>query len=137
MAEIRHEGTVIAVNGHQVKVRITRFSACHNCDARHGCGLMECRDKTICIETENAADFHPGEGVWLSMTPTMGLKAVFYSYLLPLLLMVGTIALASLIGAKELISGISGIIILIPYYFWLFLKTKLLKRQFKFKINKI
>lgn len=136
MDNIQHRGIVAAVKGSLVTVNITSYSACHNCDARHGCGLMDCQKKIVEIDTPEAFSYHVGEEVNVSLTPQAGLWAVFLSYGLPLILMLVTLIGASAAGMSELISGISGIIVLIPYYFWLFLNRKRFKRQFSFKISK-
>ncbi len=137
MKQIDHRGTVISATKDLVRVRITRYSACHNCDARHGCGLMDCENKIVEIKTPQAQNFRPGEEVAVGLAPNLGLWAVFLSYVLPLLLMLATLITVSLGGGSELISGISAIIILIPYYFWLFLSNKRLAGKFRFTIAKI
>ncbi len=137
MDKIEHQGTVTAVNPGRVSVQITSYSACHNCDARHGCGLMDCKNKNIDINTEEAAAYTPGEKVILSMTPSSGLLAVFYAYGLPLILMMAAIVIAAWLKTGELTAGISAIIILIPYYFWLFLNRKRFQKRFTFSISKL
>lgn len=137
MEKIQHRGTVTVVKPGLVSVQITSFSACHNCDARHGCGLMDCQNKIIEVATPAAADYTPGETVVLSMSSQSGLWAVFMGYGLPLILMLAALIVASLLGAGELMAGISAIIILIPYYFWLFLNAKRFKQRFDFTISKL
>ncbi len=137
MKQINHYGTVIKVKTGLVQVKITRYSACHNCDARHGCGLMDCQNKIVDIATPHARDYQSGEEVIVGMAQTFALKAVFLAYLLPLILMVAALVIADICKCSEIISGISAIIILIPYYFWLFLSKKRLAGKFRFTISKI
>lgn len=137
MKQINHYGTVVSVQKKTLKVKITRYSACHNCDARHGCGLMECQDKTIDVETAHPENFRPGEEVVVSLAQNLGLWAVFLSYVLPLILMLAVLVVLSSLGASEIICGISAIIILIPYYFWLFLSKNRLAGKFRFTVSKI
>lgn len=137
MEQLQHRGIITSISGNEIKVQITNCSACENCEGRHGCQLMEFKHKNIDVFTEVASSYHIGEEVIISLDLKDGFKAVFYSYVLPLFLVVSILIIFASFGAGELTSGISAIIILIPYYFWLFLKTKQLKRQFKFKINKI
>ena len=134
---IEHLGTVTAVKNGIVSVKISRNPACHDCDARHGCGLMSCQDKVIEVPSPHAADFHPGETVRLGMNAGQGWLAVFYAYILPLALMLATLVVALCAGFSEISAGISAIIILIPYYFGLFLTQKRIKKQFSFHISKI
>lgn len=137
MKQINHYGTVIKVKTGLVQVKITRYSACHNCDARHGCGLMDCQNKTIDIATSHAKDYAVGEEVVVGLAQNFALKAVFLAYILPLMLMLAALLAADICGCSEIISGISAIIILIPYYFWLFLSKKRLAGKFRFTISKI
>ena len=137
MAEINHPGKIVNIQDHQITVQITSFSACHNCDARHGCGLMDCQNKLINVNVADPAEFQPGEIVNVSMDGRQGTLAIFYGYVLPLLLMLAVLLGTVSLGFSEFSAGISAIIILIPYYFGLFLVQKRLKRQFNFTITKL
>ncbi len=136
MQQINHYGTVINVKKGSVQVRITSYSACHNCDARHGCGLMDCQNKMIEIATIHASEYQKGEEVIVSLAQNSGLWAVVLGYVLPLIFMLLTLIIAQICGCSEITSGISAIIILIPYYFWLFLSKKRLAEKFRFTISK-
>ena len=97
---------------------------------------MDCRDKIIEIDTPFAQTFKPGEEVIVSLAQNLGMWAVFLVYILPLLLLLGTLFAVSAAGGSEISSGISAIIILIPYYFWIFLNKKKLAGKFRFTISK-
>ena len=103
---------------------------------RHGCGLMECQDKIIEIADKNPQKYQIGEDVLLSISGQMGLNAVFLGYVFPLILMLLVLTGVYIYTNSDLLSGISAIIILIPYYFWLFLAKDKLKSWFDFKISK-
>ncbi len=137
MKQISHYATITEVLSGRLKVKFRRYSACHNCDMRHGCGLMACQDKIIEIATPHAAQFRVGEEVAVSMAQNTGFWAVFLSYVLPLILMLAALTAAQILWNNELISGISAIIILIPYYFGLFLRHKSLAEKFRFTVSKI
>ena len=85
MQQINHYGTVTNVKKGSVQVRITSYSACHNCDARHGCGLMDCQNKMIEIATIHASEYQKGEEVIVSLAQNSGLWAVVLGYVLPLI----------------------------------------------------
>ena len=97
--------------------------------------IGEKKEKFIKIETPKAAEYRKGEKVIISLKSTKGYYAVFLGYLLPLLLLVGVICAVSLSGYDDFISGISGIIVLIPYYFGVFLLNKKLKNIFSFTLS--
>ena len=135
MEAIKHQGTVVFQKGSTVGVKITRHSACSQCIAQNCCGLINSRDKIIEVETENSQQFTMGEEVIVTLEATSGFLAVFLGYVLPLILMLATMLIVYQIGAGEIKSGISAIIILIPYYFWLFLNKKKLAAKFRFTIS--
>ena len=137
MSQISHYGTVVGIGENTLKIKVTRFSACHNCDMRHGCGLMECQDKIIEIADKNPQKYQIGEDVLLSISGQMGLNAVFLGYVFPLILMLLVLTGVYIYTNSDLLSGISAIIILIPYYFSLFLTRKRIAKKFSFTASKL
>lgn len=136
MEAIKHEGIVVFQKGKTVGVKISRLSACSQCVAKNSCGLINSRDKIIEVETENSQQFTMGEEVIVTLEATSGFLAVFLCYILPLILMLATMISVYFAGLGEIKSGISAIIILIPYYFWLSLNKKKLAGKIRFTISK-
>ncbi len=136
MGNINKQAVITKIEANTVYLNMRSCAACQGCAAKEYCGLSETVDKQFSIETPQATLFHIGEEVDLSIDSNQGLKAVTLSYVIPLFLMISTIIIVTLLGADEFISGISGIIILIPYYFGLFLLKNRLKKAFQFKISK-
>ena len=97
---------------------------------------FRCTDKQITAYVKNAEQYNVGEKVDVSIDLSQGVKAIVYGYLLPLILMVTTIIISHLLQTSDIISGISGIIILIPYYFGLFLAKSKIKLNSRFIISK-
>ena len=137
MSQISHYGTVVGIGSNTIKVKITRYSACHNCDMRHGCGLMECQDKILEIVDKNTSKYKIGEEVLVSISGKMGLNAVLVGYVFPLILMILILAMVYIYTQSDLLSGISAIIILIPYYLGLFLTRKRIAKKFAFTVSKL
>ncbi len=133
---IEHTGIVTSVKDNTVKVKINRYNACSSCAAQAGCGLREYREKNIEIFTNNAHEFSVGQEVIINMAASLGWLAIFYAYILPLILMLATLIILLLLDSSEIIAGISAIIILIPYYLGLFLTQKKIKKQIQFQISK-
>ena len=136
MEAIKHEGTVVFQKGSTFGVKILRHSACSQCAAQNNCGLINSRDKIIEVETENSQQFTMGEDVIVKLEITSGYIAVFLCYILPLILMLTTMISVYFAGLGEIKSGISAIIILIPYYFWLSLNKKKLAEKIRFTLSK-
>lgn len=126
---------VIQVEPSQLKIKIVSQSACASCDARTSCGLMECRDKIIAVKVNNSQDYYIEQEVSVSMSLRSGFYAVFWGYVLPLILVLMTLFCGIIIGYGELVAGLSSIIILIPYYFGLFLSQRYFNDKFSFQIS--
>lgn len=132
---IKHKGTVIQVEPSQLKIKIVSQSACASCDARASCGLMECRDKIVAVKVNNSQDYYIDQEVTVSMSLRSGFGAVFWGYVLPLILVLLTLFAAILMGYSESFAGLSSIIILIPYYFGLFLSQRYFNDKFSFQVS--
>lgn len=137
MKQIQHRGRVITVGQNKITAKIIGQPACLGCAAQTVCGLKEGKIKTVEAVVPNAGDFKPDEEVLIGISPAAGLTAAFWAYFLPLLLMLAVLICCLLSDVSELISGISAIIILIPYYFGLFLMRKRFKQKFAFTVSKI
>lgn len=136
MEHISHDGRIVKIEESRIEVEIISRAACQSCSARHSCGLADSLPKRIEICSSDSGNYKKGEEVIVGIAAQNGLKAVFFGYVLPLFLVVGILTAAVLSGYSEEISGIFSIIVLIPYYFWLFLIQKKLRRQFSFTISK-
>ena len=134
MEEIRHQARIISIKGDVVELKITSQSACSSCLAKGFCTLSESKEKIIVIKNPKASTLKIGEKVDIAISLNSGIKAVIYAYVIPLILLVATIILAKYAGLDDFKSGISGIIVLIPYYFVLFLMRSKITSDIKFKI---
>ncbi len=134
MEEIRHQARIISIKGDVVELKITSQSACSSCLAKGVCGLSESKEKIIVIKDPKVSTLKIGEEVDIATSLTGGIKAVIYAYVIPLILLVATIIGLQFIGFDDFKSGISGIIVLIPYYFVLFLMRSKITSDIKFKI---
>lgn len=134
MEEIRHQARIISIKGDVVELKITSQSACSSCLAKGFCTLSESKEKIIVIKDPKVSTLKIGEEVDIAISLNSGIKAVIYAYVIPLILLVATIILAKYAGLDDFKSGISGIIVLIPYYFVLFLMRSKITSDIKFKI---
>ena len=136
MEHISHDGRIVNIDGNRIKVEIISRAACQTCAAKNSCGLADCLPKTIEIHVNDSTIYSLNEEVSVGITAQNGLKAVLYSYVLPLFLVLATLISFIMLKYSEEISGIFSIIVSIPYYFWLFLTQKQLRQQFMFTISK-
>ncbi len=133
-SDIRHQGVVESVDGQIVMVRITQGSACSECHARGLCRASESRDKLIEVCTAGAAGYAVGSVVTVCGSETQGMKAVWLSFGLPLLLMLAVLVGVLVMIGDERIAAASALSVLFPYYIGLFLLRDRIKKGFEFKI---
>ena len=131
MDVIRHSGIVSAVNARTIMVTIVSQSACSACHARGGCLASDSREKEIEV-SHNLKPYHIGQQVTVVLKESSGIRALFYGYLFPFLVLVATLVVALHFSGNEVVSGLISLGMLIPYYTGLYLFRDKLTRRFEF-----
>ena len=133
--EIVHSGRILEITPDFTTVQILVSSACSACHAKGLCGMSEEEEKVIMVPTDPLAEHKVGDEVKVMTKMTMGLKAVWISYVVPLaVLMILILSLSCFIENELLVGGISitGIAI---YYFGIWLFKDRLSSEFVFYIK--
>ena len=133
--EIVHSGRIIDITPDFTTVEIIASSACSACHAKGLCEMSEQQEKIIMVPTDPYTEHAVGDEVAVCTKMTMGLKAVWISYVIPLaLLMILVLSLSSVIGNEFLRGGvaIAGVGI---YYFIIWLFREKLADQFEFYVK--
>ena len=133
--EISHKGVIVGIDSDFTQVEIFRPSSCAECHARGICGMSGGRKKTVSVPTDAFAMRNVGDEVEVCMRMTMGMKAVWISYVVPLILIILVTGIMSYLEFSELVVGISAIFVVISYYCAIFALRKKLKNQFEFYIR--
>ena len=132
--EIRHDGKIVEITPEFTTVEILVSSACAACHAKGLCGMSEAEQKVIMVPTDPYAEHKVGDEVQVLTKMTMGLKAVWISYVIPLaVLMILILSLSSVIG-NELVLGLVSIAGVALYYFGIWLFRDRLSDEFVFYI---
>lgn len=126
---------MISVDPIQTQVEFFRNSACSECHAKGLCGVQEGETKVVSVPTDGFNLHNVGDEVTLCLKPTMGLKAVWISYVIPLFVLIAALVVASLCGGSELWCGLSGIIAVAAYYIVIWCLRGRLKNEFVFYIK--
>ena len=133
--EIRHSGKILEITPDFTTVQIVVSSACASCHARTMCGMSEDEEKVIMVPTDPYAEHKVGDEVQVMTKMTMGLKAVWISYVIPLaVLMILILSLSSVVG-NEFILGLLSISGVAIYYFFIWLFRDKLSNEFVFYIK--
>lgn len=133
--EIAHEGRILEITPDFTTVQIVVSSACSACHAKGLCGMSEEEDKVIMLPTDPYSEYKEGDVVKVKTKMSMGLKAVWISYVIPLaVLMILILSLYSVIG-NDLITGLAAIGGVALYYFCIWLFRDRLQNEFVFYID--
>ena len=119
---IHHAGVVERVESGIVYVRIVQQSACAACHAKAMCNASESKEKIIEVEDHSGA-YEVGEQVTVWGQTSLGMQAV---------LIAGTELCWS-----ETATGLSGLLLLVPYYYIMYRMRGRLKKRFVFRLAKI
>jgi len=132
--EIRHSGKILEITPDFTTVQIIVSSACSACHAKGLCGMSEDEEKVIMVPTDPYADHKEGDEVQVLTKMTMGLKAVWISYVIPLAVLMILILSLSPVIASELVLGLVSIAGVALYYFGIWLFRDRLSNEFVFYI---
>jgi len=132
--EIAHPGRIVEITPDFTTVEMTVSSACSSCHAKGLCGMSEEEDKIIMVPTDPYTVRAVGDEVVVKTKMTMGLKAVWISYVIPLLILLILILSLSAVFDKEYLVGIVSIAGVALYYFGIWLFRDRLSDEFVFYI---
>lgn len=134
--EISHKGRVVEITPDFTTVEIISESACSACHAKALCGLSESQSKAVQVPTKIGDDLSVGEEVNVVLSASMGHKAVWLAYVLPLCVMVAVLLCLVGAGAGELASGLSALGAVAVYYLVLWLLRGRLRNEYVFNIKR-
>jgi sigma-E factor negative regulatory protein RseC len=134
-ATIAHEGLVVSLGNNLVRVRFVAHSACAACSARGICSVSESEEKFVDV-AGSGLELNPGDRVEILLEQTQGFKALFYGYILPLLVLLAVLTGVFLITNREGISALAGLGAMIPYYLIIWLFRKKISKSFHFRLRK-
>jgi len=132
--EISHTGIIKKRSEKGIIVGIISESACASCHAKGVCMAADIKDKEIEID-HYEGEFHIGQHVNVIGKSSQGFRALFYGYLLPFLLVMAVLIIATAFSLNEGLGGLLSLAILIPYYLLLYLFRNRMRRSFDFEIK--
>jgi sigma-E factor negative regulatory protein RseC len=130
---IYHNGIVNKSDHESVTVIITSESACSGCHAEGSCSMFGKEEKIV--EVKGNYDVKEGDIVTVIMNQSTGFIALFFGYLLPLVIVIITLTSLLALNYTELISGLLSIASLLPYYLVLYLFRKRINNKFVFSLK--
>ena len=133
--EVSHEGTILEITPEFTTVEIIAQSACAACHARGLCGVADEKQKIIMVPTDPYATYRTGDKVLVMLKKSMGMKAVWISYVIPLFILMILVLSLSSVTVHEVYAGLAGIGGVALYYLVIYLFRDKLANDFVFYIK--
>ena len=137
MKNIEHLAEIISIEGYMVEVKMVVSSACVSCQAKTACGASESVDKRVDVFVEDPSLFEIGDNVMVTITQSMGMKAVLYAYILPFVLLLSSLLLTLNLGFSESVAGLTSLGVVGFYYVGLYLMRDKLDREIIFNLRRV
>ncbi len=134
-SEISHEGKIVEITPEFTSVEIISMSACAACHAKALCGVSDEKTKIIMVPTDPYSDHNVGDEVEVMLKKSMGFKAVWISYVIPLIILLILIVSLSAVTGNELITGLGAIAGVALYYLVIYLFRNKLANDVVFYIK--
>ena len=104
-SEISHRGRIVSITPEVTTVEIVSESACAACHAKGLCSLGDSTVKQVELPTRGWDNYSVGQEVSVVLRASMGHKAVWLAYVIPLVVMVASLLLTLSAGGSELLAG--------------------------------
>ena len=135
--QIEHKGVVLSTEEGVVRVAINVSEACGGCSARKSCAMGQTTRREIEIFTAESGNYSIGEIVKVGAKQSLGIMAVVLCYIVPLVVLVATLAIAVAMGLSEGVSAMVALGFTAIYYALLALMRNRISKRVTFTINKI
>ena len=133
--EIAHRGRIVEITPEYTTVEIVSESACSACHAKGLCGLGESQKKAVQLPTRGWDSYKVGDEVDVVLKASMGHKAVWLAYVVPLVILVAVLMGALGFGAGELAAGLAAIAAVAVYYLVLRIFRDKLRNEYLFYLK--
>ena len=133
--EISHSGKIVEMTPDFTVVEIISVSACSACHAKGLCGISEEKEKSVIVPADPYATYKVGDEVNVFLKKSMGMKAVWISYVIPLCILMILILSLSSVTVHEAYVGLISLFGVALYYLIIYLFRNRLANEFVFYIK--
>ncbi len=134
---ISYLGNIKHIDGDTITVAVeVDHKACSSCQVKSACGIGQEEGKLIEVEQEGH-DWHVGDRVRICAEQATRNKAVFWAYLLPFLMLVGTVVLSFLLFRNDGITALLSLCTIVIYYVILYRLRERFKRTLSFRLEHV
>ena len=132
---ISHKGKIVNMTPQVTTVSILQHAACGECHAAGICGMGDMAEKLVEVPTDPYGNYSVGDEVEVLLKASMGLKAVWLCYAIPLVVLLGTVVGLLSAGVEEAAAGLVGLAAIGLYYLLLYLFRDRFKNEYIFTIK--
>lgn len=132
---VSHKGKIVSITPQVTTVSILQHAACGECHAAGICGMADLAEKTVEVPTSPYAFHNVGDEVEVVLKASMGLKAVWLSYAIPVVILLAVVIVLLKAGVGEAVAGLGGLAAIGLYYLALYLLRGKLKNEYVFLIK--
>lgn len=117
-------------------VVISSSSACGECHAAGLCGVANLAEKTIQVAPDPYAHYKVGDEVEVVLKASMGFKAVWLAYCIPMVILLAAVLGLLALGLGEVVASVVGLAAIGLYYLCLWLFRDKLQNEYIFTIKR-
>ena len=132
---ISHRGRIVSITPEITTVEIVSESACAACHAKGLCSLGDSTVKQVELPTRGWDNYDVGQEVNVVLRASMGHKAVWLAYVIPLIILVAALLGTLAAGGSELLAGGVAIGAIALYYLVIWLLRGRLRNEYIFNIK--
>ena len=132
---VTHKGKVVKMTPQVTTVAILQHGACSECHAAGLCGMGDMAEKLVEVPTDPYAFYGVGDEVEVLLKASMGMKAVWLAYFIPLLVLLAVVLPLSALHVGEVVTGVCALVAVGLYYLLLYLFRDKLKNEYIFTIK--
>jgi len=134
-SEVSHKGRIVRMTPQTTTVALLQHGACGSCHAAGLCGMAEVAEKAVELPTDPYASYGVGDEVEVVLKASMGMKAVWLAYCIPLLVLLAVILGLFALGTGEVVASVAGLAAVGVYYLLLWLFRDRLRNEYVFTIK--
>ena len=134
-SDVSHKGRIVRMTPQTTTVALLQHGACGSCHAAGLCGMAEVAEKAVELPTDPYASYGVGDEVEVVLKASMGMKAVWLAYCIPLLVLLAVILGLFALGTGEVVASVAGLAAVGVYYLLLWLFRNRLRNEYVFTIK--
>ncbi len=131
MSHITHEATIIDINKNIVTLEIIKTEACNSCAIKNVCQ----QKKTLHAKIDDRQSYKKGQTVNVCIAEKQAVTAIFFAYVLPLILILSALFAVLYFAKNEVLAAIVALIIFPLYYLGLYCFGKKLQKVLEVRIE--